>query len=218
MWRHCFLLFVALPVWAGEVVSGIVRVVDADTLDLGTGPSIRLLSIDAPEAGQTCKDGATAMPCGVRATEAARALFEGRAAICAVEDRDRYGRFLARCTVEGRDVGEALVRAGWALRYRDDPFYAEAEKAAEVTGAGVWAWEMETPAAWRAALREDRARANAPVDGACAIKGNVSARGRIYHLPGSPSYGATRIDAGRGERWFCDEAEAVAAGWRRAGS
>lgn len=51
---------------------------------------------------------------------------------------------------------------------------------------------------------------------ACLIKGNVSARGeRIYHPPGCRYYGATRIDPARGERWFCSEQEAVAAGWRR---
>lgn len=50
----------------------------------------------------------------------------------------------------------------------------------------------------------------------CRIKGNVSARGeRIYHPPGCRYYGSTVIDPARGERWFCSEAEAVAAGWRR---
>ncbi len=50
----------------------------------------------------------------------------------------------------------------------------------------------------------------------CVIKGNVSASGeRIYHLPGGAFYNATQIDPKRGERWFCSEAEAQAAGWRR---
>jgi len=51
----------------------------------------------------------------------------------------------------------------------------------------------------------------------CAIKGNISRKGeRIYHVPGQEHYGATRISTGKGERWFCSEAEARAAGWRRA--
>jgi hypothetical protein len=52
----------------------------------------------------------------------------------------------------------------------------------------------------------------------CDIKGNVSrsASERIYHLPGQRYYDATRIDLLRGERWFCSEDEAIAAGWRRA--
>lgn len=50
----------------------------------------------------------------------------------------------------------------------------------------------------------------------CLIKGNVSTSGeRIYHVPGGAFYNATVIDPKRGERWFCSEAEARAAGWRR---
>ncbi len=50
----------------------------------------------------------------------------------------------------------------------------------------------------------------------CNIKGNVSTQGeRIYHVPGQRYYDDTRISASHGERWFCSEAEARAAGWRR---
>jgi endonuclease YncB( thermonuclease family) len=50
--------------------------------------------------------------------------------------------------------------------------------------------------------------------GRCQIKGNISQSGRIYHVPGSPSYASTQIDESKGERWFCSEEEAQAAGWR----
>jgi len=50
--------------------------------------------------------------------------------------------------------------------------------------------------------------------GDCRIKGNISSSGHIYHVPGSASYSATRIDTSKGERWFCSEEEAEAAGWR----
>ncbi len=51
----------------------------------------------------------------------------------------------------------------------------------------------------------------------CTIKGNISQETgeRIYHLPGDEFYQKTRIRWLRGERWFCSEAEARAAGWRR---
>lgn len=58
------------------------------------------------------------------------------------------------------------------------------------------------------------ARARSAPPGACAIKGNISRNGRIYHLPGSASYARTTIDESKGERWFCSEREARAAGWR----
>ena len=54
-----------------------------------------------------------------------------------------------------------------------------------------------------------------PVDG-CAIKGNVTRNGRIYHMPWSPWYGQVTIDETQGKRWFCSETEAMAAGWRPA--
>ncbi len=51
--------------------------------------------------------------------------------------------------------------------------------------------------------------------GGCLIKGNINSRGdHIYHVPGGPNYDSTRIDPDKGERWFCSEDEAQAAGWR----
>ncbi len=53
----------------------------------------------------------------------------------------------------------------------------------------------------------------------CTIKGNVSINTgeRIYHVPGQHYYEATKISPEYGERWFCSEEEASAAGWRKAG-
>lgn len=53
--------------------------------------------------------------------------------------------------------------------------------------------------------------------GGCDIKGNISSNNaRRYHVPGTASYDSVRIDEAKGERWFCSEAEAEAAGWERA--
>jgi hypothetical protein len=111
-------------------------------------------------------------------------------------------------------VAEQLVREGAAFafhRYSAD--YVDAEKEAVIAGRGIWAGEAEPPEELRAAAR---ATAGSEVPEGCSIKGNISPAGRIYHLPGQADYAATRIDPSRGERWFCSEAEARAAGWRRA--
>ncbi len=52
----------------------------------------------------------------------------------------------------------------------------------------------------------------------CPIKGNISINTgeRIYHVPGQEYYDETIISPQYGERWFCSEAEARAAGWRKA--
>ena len=56
-------------------------------------------------------------------------------------------------------------------------------------------------------------RRNAP--GICRIKGAIGEAGeRIYQLPGGGRYARTYIDLAKGERWFCSEAEARAAGWK----
>jgi hypothetical protein len=53
----------------------------------------------------------------------------------------------------------------------------------------------------------------------CVIKGNISINTgeRIFHVPGQSYYDETIITPAKGERWFCTEAEARAAGWRKAG-
>lgn len=75
--------------------------------------------------------------------------------------------------------------------------------------------------AFSAALLVAAAVVSAPALGqdnrSCNIKGNVSTQGeRIYHVPGQKYYNDTRISPSHGERWFCSEEEARAAGWRKA--
>ncbi|MBO3759488.1 hypothetical protein [Ciceribacter sp. L1K22] len=55
-------------------------------------------------------------------------------------------------------------------------------------------------------------------DPSCDIKGNISinSREKIYHVRGQENYLATNILPQYGERWFCSEEDAVAAGWRKA--
>jgi len=55
-------------------------------------------------------------------------------------------------------------------------------------------------------------------DPACNIKGNISVSTgeRIFHVPGQSYYDETRIRGEYGERWFCSEEDARAAGWRKA--
>jgi hypothetical protein len=52
----------------------------------------------------------------------------------------------------------------------------------------------------------------------CDIKGNIAydSGEPIYHVPGQKYYAAATINPTYGERWFCTEAEAQAAGWRKA--
>jgi hypothetical protein len=51
----------------------------------------------------------------------------------------------------------------------------------------------------------------------CNIKGNISIRTgeKIYHVPGQKYYAVTKITPRYGERYFCSQSDAIAAGWRR---
>lgn len=217
------LVFAPVP-GVAQTLTGRARVIDGDTLALATTAGgqarIRLHGIDAPEARQTCPgDSGGAWPCGDWATGEAAALSAGTIA-CTRTDTDRYGRIVARCrNAEGRDIGAALVAAGAAIAYREySTAYLPEERAARAAGRGIWAVAgMIMPAAFRAGNTGGDAGRNraAPVPG-CAIKGNLSGGGAIYHRPGQRDYARTRIDPARGERWFCSAVEAEAAGWRAA--
>jgi len=204
------LLLLALPVPAAEV-GGVVRVVDGDSLRIGQ-VDVRLFGIDAPERGQTCERDGKPWACGDWAAEALAALVRGRSVSCERLGTDRYGRMLGACRADGQDLNAALVRQGAAFAYRRySTAYVVEERAARAAGRGIWAGTAEPPEAYRR-----RIETAATADGDCRIKGNISAGGRIYHLPGQAHYDATRVDTRAGERWFCTEAEARAAGWRAA--
>lgn len=137
-----------------EAVVGQARVVDGDTLVIGRR-RIRIAGIDAPELGQLCGREPASERCGQRAREALRALLADRTVTCRVTGRDRWGRGLAACEVGGLDIGAALVRAGWAVGYRD---YATEERLARAESTGLWASPFERPADWR--RRRERAPAH----------------------------------------------------------
>lgn len=215
----------AIRSWTADL-SGPARVIDGDTLDVG-GTCVRLHGVDAPEAAQSCFTADAGWPCGRRATQALATLLQGGVIACAELDRDRYGRVVAACRRDGLDVNGWLVGEGWAVAYRRySDAYVELEAAARAARRGIWAGEFVMPWDWRRGKRivqVTRERPPAPGSAAsprgCDIKGNVSYNGdrRLYHMPGDRDYSSTRISPGRGERWFCSEAEARAAGWRRAG-
>ncbi len=194
--------------------SGVVRVIDGDTFLVGD-TRVRLHGIDAPEAAQTCRtEQGVRWACGDWASDEARKRFEGGYATCRAIDTVRYGRTVARCHVDGVEVGQSLVQDGVAFAYRKYARrYVAAEDRARARAAGLWAMQVQSPAQYRKTRAASRA---ATSDKSCAIKGNISSRGeKIYHVPGQRYHARTRISPGKGERWFCSEAEARRAGWRK---
>ena len=216
MFRFCFAALLCLisanPSFARDF-SGVIKVIDADTIDVGT-TRVRLYGIDAPERAQICKRDGQDWRCGRWATKQVRHVYQGKLADCQRIETDRHGRVVARCFVGGQDMAEYMVLNGIALAFQKYSLdYVDAEKQAVFSTAGIWQSEFQTPAEFRASIRTPEIQ---PVSGDCRIKGNISSRGRIFHVPGQENYDRTRINTAKGERWFCTAAEARAAGWRAA--
>jgi len=216
------------------LVGTVTRVTDGDTVEveLSSGPiTVRLGSIDAPEFDQ---------PWAREATDALSRLVLHRSVDLAPIAQDRYDRMVAVVFLDDFNVNMHIVQEGHAWAYRQylaDPAYCRLEDEARKAGRGLWKGEAVAPWEWRHKVpvftdyrnetvgncvaakgrpaRSPRAAGPTTSDGRCVIKGNISKNGRIYHEPGSPNYDATRIDEGKGERWFCSASEAEAAGWRK---
>jgi endonuclease YncB( thermonuclease family) len=145
-------LIVAIAValqWAriGEVERrGQAEVIDGDSFRLA-GHELRLKGLDAPEYLQTCTDASgRENACGKTARRALAALVVNHELTCTETEKDRYGRGLVTCSVEGRDIGEAMVLQGMAVAYGG---YERAEAEARAAKRGIWAGSFERPADWR---------------------------------------------------------------------
>src|SRR4030081_3502379 len=115
LWLFTTTFIAAAASAAAADISGPVRVIDGDTLDMN-GIRIRLWGIDAPEMRQTCqgKDGNT-YECGRDSRAVMVELTRDRAVKCRQRDTDRYGRVVAVCRTEAGDVNAMIVRRGWAV-------------------------------------------------------------------------------------------------------
>jgi endonuclease YncB( thermonuclease family) len=213
------ILALAAALVAAPATAADVRVTDGDSLRLGA-VRVRLFGIDAPELRQRCT-GADGAPwaCGEAAADRLRELVAAGPVRCRPQDRDRYGRLVSICTADGVDIAARLVSEGLARAYAAySDAYIATEASARAARVGLWQGTAEAPWDYRAETGAPRSNDGfVPAAGreVCSIKGNVSSNGeRIYHLPGEAGYARTRIDAARGEAWFCDEAAARAAGFR----
>jgi len=202
----------------------VVRVVDGDTIEIEGGEKVRYIGIDTPETVDPRKP----VQCfGIEASKKNKELVEGKMVRLEkdITDRDKYRRLLRYIYVGDTFINLELVKQGFAysysyppdIKYQDQFVKAQQEAREEKRGL------------WNACLNDSRVSGSSAAPSAmptsaassskdsCVIKGNISASGeKIYHLPGCGSYVKTQIDESRGEKWFCTEAEAQSAGWRKA--
>ncbi|MER9412898.1 thermonuclease family protein [Mesorhizobium sp. M0589] len=126
--------------------------VDGDTIEIH-GQRIRVNGIDSPESAQICLDASNKKyRCGQKASLALSDFLEThQPASCIEVDRDRYRRVVAVCTAGGVDIGEWMVRQGFAIDWPkySAGFYGKAEMEARAAKRGVWAGSFERPWEWR---------------------------------------------------------------------
>jgi hypothetical protein len=97
--------------------------------------------------------------------------------------------------------GGAFI-APWDWRHRSN--------STEILGA------LSVPSTAQRALVSNTAANPAPPIGSCLIKGNLSSTPQcIYHVPGGRFYDRLSMQPSSSRRWFCNEAEAQAAGCRK---
>ena len=226
------------------LVGTVIRVIDGDSLKvkLQSGPIIvRLFGVDTPERDQTGgKEARDALARRVNGSQVwlevqEQDRYERMIAVVYLGDEDingwlidqghawAYRRYLKTpeyCLREhaARSAGRGLWDPGGQELY------------------APWEWRNTRPGQWDrladyrtetaerciAAIQGGDAAKSSVSNGVsglsqpspCLIKGNISHSGRIYHDPDSPSYTRTRIDENKGERWFCTQRDAEAAGWR----
>jgi endonuclease YncB( thermonuclease family) len=230
-------IFLADPCSA---TGAIVR--DGGTIEVA-GVAYRLDGIDAPEVDQMCIDNhADAWACGVEARDHLASLIGNRAVRC--EDLGLGTAYKKRhigiCTVEGEStsLNQLLVRQGFALNF--EPYaharFKDDEAGAKTDRRGLWKGCFVAPQDFRwgrkdGALlgescpadkdKEIRAAlfpADLAMPAGCSIKASFALRARVtgkvgvYHLQSCRSYPAIT----KPDRWFCSEADAQAAGFRRA--
>lgn len=199
------------PVADSSKLEGRAVVLSGDRLRVD-GKLVVLDGIEAPEAGQVCQRKSGTWRCGAAARDALSALVRGRNVACDVLAEDESEK-RGRCYAKGADLAETLVRNGHV--FAEGGFfsrYASLEGEAQDRELGLWAGAVERPQDFRD-KRWEEAKKAAP-DG-CPIKGRVRSGARFYVLPWSPAYDSIRLSAARGERWFCSESEAQAAGWSK---
>jgi endonuclease YncB( thermonuclease family) len=130
-----------------------VFVIDGDTIEIN-GERIRLYGIDAPEQGQPCRKNNESYNCGKASKEHLKFLITGTKVSCDDRGKDRYGRIIAVCKADSQDIGQLMVKHGWAIAYRKySSDYIKDEKFARKNKLGMWAKDFILPSEWRALRR-----------------------------------------------------------------
>jgi endonuclease YncB( thermonuclease family) len=127
----------------GSLIAGRASVVDGTSFDIGSN-RIRLWGVDASERDAWCYRSGRRWKPAREAAAALRRCVVGKAVTCRVWSvRPEWFRavYVSECwTEDGLDVGQCMVRGGWANDYTcfSDGYYRDVETEARNAGLGLW--------------------------------------------------------------------------------
>lgn len=133
-----------------------VRVIDGDTIEVESN-KFRLFGIDAPERGQPCRRNNVPYDCGGASKAHLEFILTGANVECEKNGKDRWGRYIGKCTADGEDISKLMIRHGWAVAYRKySTDYVQDEEFARSNKLGIWAKEFSIPSKWRKSDKGDK--------------------------------------------------------------
>lgn len=195
-----------------------ISVIDGDTIQIGH-KIIQLAGIDAPEIGQMCLHDGEPWKCGLEAAYALHKLIELAAEpiVCTDATVGKNGVITATCEGPHENLAISLLRAGYVFALPNDPFYYRSiEDHARNAKLGVWGGKFVLPWEWRKGERLPGETEK--TDPPCEVIGKISPTGeRLYYVPTDPGFDKIKVDPAHGDRRFCSDQAARAAGWLRPG-
>jgi endonuclease YncB( thermonuclease family) len=141
---------------SADTISGKPTITDGDTFRFKSGIRIRLFGVDTPEKSQKCEAKGACYPCGQEATKFVQNFIGKSELVCELTGDKTFDRYVASCSVGGKDLGEALIANGWGFPYlefleksRLEAPYTAAARQAQSRAAGMHRGRFIPPADWR---------------------------------------------------------------------
>lgn len=174
----------------------VIDVIDGDTFVLQNNkPLVRLYGLNAPDL-PNCY--------GQESLARLEELLKGGRVQLKEPVGDKYGRIVALVYVNGQLINDILLKEGLAVfsteyssvkeQMRQSNDYAKAHH------LGIYSPICTQPT---------------PPNSNCLVKGNhdIDKNQNLYFTPDCPHYNYVLIKKYEGDRWFCDEKEALSAGF-----
>jgi endonuclease YncB( thermonuclease family) len=156
MFRRASLAFAALiaatPASFALTITGAGEVLDSDLIRVN-GYRLYLFGVESVEFGQGCEIRGQLWDCFPAAVRALQTIVAEGPLTCDILSGPNFlDEAIARCMVNGQDVAERLVRAGFAVAIPSETdAYVAAMNDAQARAVGLWQGPFAPPAEWRAA-------------------------------------------------------------------